>query len=113
MRTNYAKLTADLIKAKKEAEIAAKGEDKGSINLDTLAIFLPRAGNQKVITAVKEAGLYTSGARYWNGRRFFINPPRCGQSSSRKRAVQSMFESMRLAGWEVIVHSEAEPQLER
>ena len=113
MKFNYEKLTADLIKAKKAAENAAKGEDKGSINLDTLTIFLPRAGNQKVITAVKEAGLYTSGARNWNGRRFFINPPPCGQSSSRKRTVQAMFESMKLSGWEVLIHSEADYMLER
>lgn len=113
MAVDYKKLTGDLIRARKAAEIESKGEDKGGINLDMLTILIPNANSKKTIFAVKESGLFTAGIRQWNGRRYFINPPPCGQSSSRQRAVQAMYESMKLSGWEVMIHSEAEPQLER
>lgn len=96
-----------------EAEKEAKGEDTGFINLDTMTILVPRANNKKMIVAVEAAGLITSGARVWMGKRYFINPPKCGQSSSRKRAVQAMSRVMKNCGWEVLIHSETEQMIER
>lgn len=113
MKTNYQKLTADLIKARAAAEKAAKGEDIGGINLDTLTILLPGSRILPAIQSITAAGLFTSGPRYWKGRRYFVNPPPCGQSSSRKRAVQAMYEVMLLEGWEVLINSGADYMLER
>lgn len=104
MPTDYGKLTGDLIKAKRAAEIAALGEDSGPINLDTMTIELPYANTKQVVKAVKEAGLSTMGPRIWIGKRYFISPPPCGQGSSRERAAQAMNKVMSEAGWEVLVY---------
>jgi hypothetical protein len=104
MKIDYRKLTGDLIKARKAAEIEALGEDSGPINLDTMTISLPHAHSSGVIKAVKEAGLYTSGIRQWAGKRYFINPPKCGQGSSRERATRAMFKVMNAAGWNVLMY---------
>lgn len=104
MATDYKKLTEDLIKAKQAAEEAAKGEDGGTANLDTMTIELPRARETKVIEAVKQAGLYTSGRVEWFGTKYFIRPPRCGQGNSRNRAVEAMAKVMREAGYRVLTY---------
>lgn len=104
MKIDYEKLTEDLIKARLAAEEAAKGEDGGTANLDTMTIKLPRARENKVIEAVKKAGLYTRGKTEWIGTRYFIPSPRCGQGNSRNRAVEAMKEVMREAGWDVLIY---------
>ncbi|SCG82682.1 hypothetical protein DW1_1109 [Proteiniborus sp. DW1] len=104
MAIDYKKLTEDLIMAKQAAEEAAKGEDGGTANLDTMTIKLPRANENKVIEAVKKAGLYTRGKSEWIGPRFFISPPKCGQGNSRNRAVEAMAKVMREAGWGILVY---------
>lgn len=104
MAIDYKKLTDDLIKARIAAEEAAKGEDGGTANLDTMTIALPKAKENKVIEAVKKAGLYTSGKTNWIGPRYFISPPKCGQGNSRNRAVEAMTKVMREAGWDVLIY---------
>ncbi|MSU01808.1 hypothetical protein [Tissierella pigra] len=104
MKIDYEKLTEDLIQARLAAEEAAKGEDGGTANLDTMTIKLPRANEKKVIEAVKVAGLYTRGRREWIGPRYFISPPACGQGNSRNRAVEAMAKVMGEAGYEVLVY---------
>lgn len=103
MATDYKKLTEDLIKAKLAGEEAAKGEDGGTANLDTMTLKLPRANEKKVIEAVKKAGLYTSGRSEWLGSRYFISGPG-GQGNSRNRAVEAMSKVMRDAGWDVLIY---------
>lgn len=102
--SRYKKLYEDLVKAKEAAIEAAKGEDGGSANLDTLTIRLPRYKEDKVIEVVKAAGLYTRGRTQWIGSRFFIEPPGCGQGNSRYRAVQAMKNVMEEEGWDVLVY---------
>lgn len=104
MATDYKKLTEDLIQAKLAAVEAAKGEDGGSANLDTMTISLLNARENKVIEAVRAAGLYTGGKREWLGPRFFILPPKCGQGNSRNRAVEAMTKVMSEAGWDVLIY---------
>jgi hypothetical protein len=113
MKVNYSSLTLDLKIARAAAFKEAIGEDTGDINLDTIAIFIPKANRKKVDAAIKAAGLFYTGPREYMGKRYFISPPRCGQRSSRQRAVQAMHRIMLKCGWEVEIHSEAEPQLER
>jgi hypothetical protein len=100
---DYKKLTANLIKAKEAAEEAAKGEDGGSANLDTMTIKLPRANEKKVIEAVQAAGLHASKIN-WIGLRYFIYPPACGQGNSRVRATEAMKKVMQEAGWDVLMY---------
>lgn len=103
MATNYKKLTEDLIKARIAGEEAAKGEDGGTANLDSLTISLPRAREKNVIEAVKKAGLYTRGRREWIGPRYFISGPG-GQGNSNVRATEAMAKVMREAGWSVLIY---------
>ncbi len=111
MKVNYQSLTVDLMMAKVTAKKQAIGEDTGNINLDMLTIFIPRSNKKKMVEAIKAAGLHATGPR--SGKRYFISPPKCGQRSSRQRAVKAMYREMKSRGWEVAVHSEPEPQLER
>lgn len=113
MKTDYKKLIADLLIARAAGRKEAIGEDIGDINLDTLAIIIPKANKNKIMEAVKIAGLTATGPHEYMGKRYFISPPKCGQRSSRQRAVQAMYRIMLKCGWEVAVHSENEPQLER
>lgn len=106
--SKYDKLTKDLIKAREAAIEAAKGEDGGSANLDTMTIRLPRYREDKVIEAVEAAGLYTRGRTQWIGTRYFIGPPGCGQGNSRYRAVQAMKNVMEEEGWDVLVYYQAD-----
>lgn len=103
MAINYKKLTTDLIKARLAAEEAAKGEDGGSANLDTLTIKLPRAREKKVIEAINAADL-CGDKQEWLGPRYFIYPPVCGQGNSRYRAVMAMAKVMREAGWDTLIY---------
>jgi hypothetical protein len=50
-KMNYKKFQETLIKAKMAAIKAAKGDDGGTANLDTVTISLPRAREEKVIRA--------------------------------------------------------------
>ncbi len=113
MKVNYSNLTMDLRISRVVAFKEAIGEDTGNINLDTLAIIIPKANKNKIMEAVKEAGLTATGPHNYMGKRYFISPARCGQRSSRQRAVQAMYRTMLKCGWEVTIHSEPEPQLER
>ena len=103
MATDYKKLTEDLIKARIAGEEAAKGDDGGTANLDTMTIKLPNARESKVIEAVEKAGLYTRGKREWLGPRYFISGPG-GQGNSNYRAVKAMTQFMRQAGWDVVTY---------
>ena len=103
MAIDYKKLTDDLIKAKIAAEEAAKGDDGGTANLDTMTIELPRAREKKVLEAIQQAGLYGYKGQ-WLGTRYFISPPTCGQGNSRARAVQAMAKVMKQAGYDVLVY---------
>jgi hypothetical protein len=106
VKIDYKKLTEDLKKARAAAIEAAKGEDGGTANLDTMTISLPGARENKVIEAVTNAGLHTSGRQEWIGPRYFICPPSCGQGNSRVRATTAMLKVMREAGWEVLMYEQ-------
>lgn len=102
MAINYLKLTDDLIKAKNACMESAKGEDGGSANLDTLYLSIPRAREEKVIEAIKHAGLHGKKTAYY-GTKYFIYPVGVGQGNSRYRGVQAMKRIMASEGWDVNV----------
>ena len=96
---DYSKLTADLKIAKEVAEKAAKGEDGGSCNYDCLCLRVPRAREEKVLDAIKKAGLWCLHKSQWFGPCYLISPGKCGQANSRYRAVEAMYKAMKEAGW--------------
>lgn len=100
---NYKKLTDDLISAGKAAIEAAKGEDGGTANLDTVTVELPRAREEKVIQAATDAGLYASKTN-WVGIRYFIYPPYCGQGNARVRSTTAMKRVLDEAGYNTLMY---------
>lgn len=100
---DYEKLTKDLIKAREAAEEVAEGEDGGTANLDCMTLKLKGYREQKVIEAVKAAGLYTRGKRNWIGTRYFISPPKSGQGNARVRQVRAMCRAMDKLGYDVLM----------
>ena len=99
---DYEKLTTDLIKAKNKAKEAAKGEDGGTANSDSVFIILPRAREVKVLDAICSAGLHCTGKTYWIGNGYLISPPGGGQGNSRARAMEAMTESLKEDGYDVL-----------
>lgn len=106
MKIDYKKLTEDLINAKEAAKEAIIGEDGGTANLDSMTIALPGAREEKVIQAVKDAGLYTRGRRQWIGTRYFISPPIGSQGNDRVRQVEAMCKVMREAGYDILMYQQ-------
>lgn len=105
---DYKKLTDDLIKAKESALSAIKNEDGGTANLDCMTIKLPRYNEEKVIAAVKEAGLYTRGKREWLGTRYFIHPPVGSMGNDRCRQVTAMCRVMESLGYSVLMFEQTD-----
>ena len=101
---DYIKLTKDLINAKLAAIEAAKGDDGGSANLDTVTIRLPRAREVNIKKAAKEAGVHVSKID-WIGVRYFVFPPACGQGNARVRATEAMKKVLHEAGYETLMYS--------
>ncbi len=102
MKYDYKKLTEDLVQAKAAGEVAARGEDGGTANLDRITIKLLGAREQKVIEAVEAAGLHTMGKTEWIGPRYFISGPG-GQGNSRVRANEAMRKVLEEAGYNVLI----------
>ena len=100
---DFKKLTNDLIEAKEAARLAMTGDDGGTANLDCMTLALPRLNKEKVVGAVKEAGLYTRGKRDWIGKRYFLNVPYGCQGNDRCRQVKAMCEVMKNKGYNVLM----------
>jgi hypothetical protein len=102
-KMNYKKLQETLIKAKMAAIKAAKGDDGGTANLDTVTISLPRAREEKVIRAAADVGIHVSKSN-WLGVRYFIYPPACGQGNARVRATEAMEKMLKEAGYDTLMY---------
>jgi hypothetical protein len=92
----YSQLAIDLKESVKMAiEAAAKVDDGGSANLDSVFIQLPRFNEEKTIQAIYGAGL--SGFKtVWMGiTGFIINPPCVGQGDKRNRAMEIMKDCLK------------------
>ncbi|EGO63564.1 hypothetical protein [Acetonema longum] len=105
MATDYKKLTDDLIRAKSTAVASTSGsDDGGTANRDTMVLRIPRAKEDKVLEAIKAAGLHCRGKSNWLGPGYFIYPPGGGQGNSRAKAVEAMAKSMESDGWKVHIY---------
>jgi len=94
-----------LLKSLEKARIAgieaAKGDDGGSANMDSVFLRVPRAREEKVLETIQKAGLYCLHKSKWLGSYgYLISPAGCGQGNSRYRAVQAMVKSLKEDGLE-------------
>lgn len=103
MAFDYKKLTQDLTEAKEEALKAVIGDDGGSANLDCLALSLPRLREERVIEAVKKAGLFTKGKTDWIGKRYFIRAPHGSQGNDNTRQIEAMSDCLKEKGYDVLI----------
>lgn len=104
MSFDYQKFTNDLIEAKEKALKSVIGDNGGSANLDRLAIFLPRLKEEKVIEAIKKAGLWTSGRHNWIGKRYFISAPHGSQGNDNTRQIETMRDYLKEKGYDVLIY---------
>jgi len=99
---DYKKLEQDLIKAKNAGVEAAKGEDGGTANMDSVFLCLPKTREIKVLEAIKNAGLYCRKKTKWIGVGYMISPVKCGQGNSRARAQKAMLDSLESDSYKVL-----------
>lgn len=100
--TKYDKLVKDLIEAREASIEAGKSEDGGTANLDSVFLRLPRKREEKVLEAIKKAGLYCRRKTQWVGTGYMISPVGCGQGNSRARAMQAMKKVLENKGYDVL-----------
>ena len=98
---DYTKLTADLKVAAAASREAAKGEDGGTCNLDSVFLVLPRAKEEKVNAAMTAAGVNGFKTRWLGSTGFLIAPPGTGQGNSRCRGMEAMKKVLVNAGYDV------------
>lgn len=103
MAFDYKKLTEDLKEAKEAALNVVTRDDGGSANLDCLALSLPRLKEEKVVKAIKEAGLYTRGKSNWIGMRYFIHAPHGSQGNDNTRQIEAMRKCLSEKGYDVLI----------
>lgn len=104
MSFDYEKFTKDLIEAKEKALNVVLRDDGGSANLDRLTISLPRLREEKVIEAIKRAGLWTSGKHDWIGQRYFISAPHGSQGNDNTRQIEAMRDCLKEKGYDVLIY---------
>lgn len=103
MGFDYEKFKNDLIEAKEKALTSVRKDDGGSANLDRLAISLPRLREEKVVEAIKRAGLWTSGKRKWIGQRYFISAPHGSQGNDNTSQIEAMRDCLKEKGYDVLI----------
>jgi hypothetical protein len=100
--SKYDKLAQDLIEAREASIEAGKGEDGGSANFDSVFLRLPHWREEKVLEAIKKAGLYCVGKTKWIGAGYLISPVGCGIGNSRTRAMEAIKNVLAEKGYDVL-----------
>ncbi|MNW36176.1 hypothetical protein D3C74_131850 [compost metagenome] len=99
---DWNKLVTDLREANEAAKAAADAiSDGGTANLDSVFLRLPRQREEKVLQAIKDAGLYCRAKRQWIGQGYMITPTSGGQADKREKAVSVMCGELMLRGWDI------------
>lgn len=98
---DYKKLQDTLKKAREASIEAGKGEDGGTANLDCVFLRLPHARGDKVLEAIRNAGLYCRKKTKWMGVGYMISPVGCGIANSRARAMEAMKKVLEDNGYDV------------
>jgi len=98
----YEKLTQDLKEAKEAAaKEAEKVSDGGTANLDSTFLILKGWKEEKVLEAIKNAGLWSSGKRQWIGAGYFISI-NAGQANKRTIARDIFIVVLSAKGYETL-----------
>lgn len=97
----YKQLEKDLKFAYGEALKAKTGEDGGSANMDATFLTLKNWRENKVLEAIKNAGLYCSGKTEWLGKGYMINTGG-GQGNDRVRVRNKFKEILDDKGYDVV-----------
>lgn len=106
--SKYDSLAKDLIESRQASIEAGKGDDGGTANLDSVFLGLPRWREDKVLEAIKKAGLYCTAKTQWIGTGYLISPVGCGQGNSRARAMQAMKKILTDKGYDVLGYYRAD-----
>ena len=106
MAIDYKKLEETAKLAFDKGAEAAKGEDMGTCNLDSTFLVIPRANEEKTITALKAGGLSANKTSWMRTTGYMIYPPKCGQGDSRVRACRAVEQTFKNAGYEVFSYEQ-------
>lgn len=100
---DWNKLISDLREANLAAsEAADRVIDTGSANMDAVFLRIPRQREAKVLSVIREAGLYCRGKIKWIGNGYMITPKSGGQANKRSVAVTVMTKYLEERGWDVM-----------
>ncbi len=98
----YEQLTADLIEAKEKGLKAQTGDDGGTCNLDATFLTLKGWREEKVLEAIKNAGLHCRCKTRWLGTGYMINLSNGNQGNDRTRIRDAFAKLLKLKGYDVI-----------
>jgi hypothetical protein len=101
MAYDFEKLEIDLREANRIAvERTALMDDGGTANQDSCFLVIKGANEQKVLDAIKAAGLYCRNKSDWRrSKGYFISPKTGGQGNKRNKGVEIMSEYLSACGW--------------
>jgi hypothetical protein len=102
MDAKYSKLAEDCAKAKELAlQAAAKVDDGGTCNFDSVFMKLPRWNESQTLDALKAGGLSGYKTKWLGSQGFLVSPPRVGQANKRTTAMEAMKHFFEAAGYAV------------
>lgn len=105
MAFDYNKLTADAKAAIQSGnEVADKTPDNGTCNMDGVVLKLPRLPEEKVVEALKSAGVRARKNDWgYHGTGYMINPSQ-GQADKRSKAAEAICAALKGAGYQVSMY---------
>lgn len=101
----YAKLARDLKSAATQAlEVAAKTDDGGTCNLDSVIIALKGWNGAKVQEAAKQADVGCHSMFIGRQKSYVLVPKSIGQANARTAAVEAMRKALRFEGYDTSMY---------
>jgi hypothetical protein len=98
----YETLSKDLKEAVEEAIKSKIGDDGGTANKDATFLTLKGWREEKVLEAIKDAGLYCRHKTQWIGTGYLINTAG-GQGNDRTRVRDRVKQVLKDKGYDVLV----------
>lgn len=101
MAFDYKRLTETATEARKQATEAAKGDDGGTCNMDSIFLCLKRVNEEETNKALNAGGISSYKTTWMRSTGFMMSPGPCGQANSRVRACKAVKQVFQAAGYEV------------